>query len=112
MYVHTNETFITKTYYHKNAERNSTRMPNNAKKGYLNTPFCIELLLFDRFFITLHPIKQLLPDRDKEMLSRRFTIDYIHTCHDYPKIVVRLTAVNKQLRLLTEKEVYYSYCER
>ena len=25
----------------KNAERNSTRMPNNAKKGYLNTPFCV-----------------------------------------------------------------------
>ena len=41
MYVHTNETFITKTYYHKNAERNSTRMPNNAKKGYLNTPVCV-----------------------------------------------------------------------
>ena len=55
---------------------------------------------------------QPLPDRDKEMLSRRFTIDYIHTCHDYPKIVVRLTAVNKQLRILTEKGVYYSYSER
>ena len=90
-------------------EENST---SNAKKGYLNTPFCIELLLFDRFFITLHPIKQLLPDRDKVMLSLRFTIDYIHTCHDYPKIVVRLTAVNKQLRILTEKGVYYSYSER
>ena len=36
---HTNETFITKTNYHKNAERNSTRITNNTIKGYRNTPF-------------------------------------------------------------------------
>ena len=41
MYVHTNETFITKTYYHKNAERNSTRITNNAKKDYRNAPFYV-----------------------------------------------------------------------
>ena len=57
MYVHTNETFITKTYYHKNAERNSTRMPNNAKRLLKYTFLCVILLLFDENFVTLHPIK-------------------------------------------------------